>query len=74
MFGRNEKQIGRWRSFRKETNNNNYVGKKKETHNIVGLGGVGFWIDLKLFHAIRNYSLRGLKKSGRFGHIASGVL
>ena len=56
-----------------EIRNNNYVGKKKETHNIVGLGAIGLWIDLKFFHIVRDNSLCGLEKSCGFGHIAAGI-
>ncbi len=53
--------------------NNNIVGKKKETHNIVGLEGVGFWIDLKPLYTVGDDSLRGLEKSSGLGHITLGV-
>ena len=58
---------------REETKDNNYVGKKKETHNIVGLGTISLGVDLKLFHTVGDYPLCGLKKSSRFGHIAFRV-
>jgi len=32
-----------------EIKNNNYVGKKKGTYNIVGLKTISFRVDLKLF-------------------------
>ena len=57
--------------MREEIKNNNFVGKKKETHNIVGLGAISLWINLKLFHTVRDNPLCGLEKPGRLGHIAS---
>ena len=72
VFGRNEKlKRGQEIEFEVKQENNNYVGKKKETHNIVGLEGVGLRIDLKLFYTVRDYPLCGLEKPGRLGHIAS---
>jgi hypothetical protein len=59
--------------MREETKNNNYVGKERETHNIVGLGTIRLWIDLKLLYDVRYNPLRGIKKPGRFGHISPGI-
>ena len=59
--------------MREETENNNYVGKKKETHNIVGSGAIRLWINSKLFYAVRYNPFRGFQKPGRLGHISSGV-
>ena len=57
-----------------EIKNNNYVGKKRETHNNVGLRAIRLWIDSKLLYAVRYNPLRGVKKPGRFVHVSSGVL
>jgi hypothetical protein len=59
--------------MREEIINNNYVGKKEETHNIVGLRAISLGIDLKPFHAIRDNPFCGIEKPGRFGHVPSGV-
>jgi hypothetical protein len=59
--------------MREELRNNNSVGKKKETHNIVGLEGVGFGLDLEFLHTVGDHPFCGLEKSGGFGHIAAGV-
>jgi hypothetical protein len=59
--------------MREETKNNNYVGKERETHNIVGLGTIRLWIDLKLLYAVRDNPLSGVKQPGRFGHISPGI-
>ena len=67
--GRDEERDG----MRQEIRTNNFVGKKKESHNIVGLGAIGLWVDLKLLYAVGYNSFRGVKKSCGFGHIAAGV-
>ena len=36
-----------------EIESNNFVGKKTETHKIVGLGTIRFWVNAKLFYAVR---------------------
>jgi hypothetical protein len=59
--------------IREENKSNNFVGKKKETHNFVGLVTIRFRINLKLFYAVGDNSLCGIKKPGRSGHIASRV-
>ena len=59
--------------IREESKSNNFVGKERETHNIVGLGTIRLWIDLKLLYTVRDYPLRGIKKPGRFGHISPGI-
>ena len=59
--------------IRRESKNNNFVGKEKETHKIVGSGGVDFRLDSKLLNAVRDDPLGGLKKSGSLGHITPGV-
>ena len=59
--------------IRRESKNNNLVGKEKETHKVVGSGGVDLWIDSKLLNAVRDDPLCGLKESGSLGHIPPGV-
>ena len=68
-----EKRWGDGDQSGRKSRNNNFVGKKEGSYNIVGLEGVGFWIDLKLLYTVRNNPLCGLEKPGRLGHIASGV-
>ena len=58
---------------REEIKNSNFVGKEKETHNIVGLRAIRLWINLKLLYVARYNPLRGFQKPGRFGHVSSGV-
>ena len=58
---------------REEIKNNNFVGKEKETHNIVGLGTIRLWINSKLFYAVRDNPVRSLQKPGRLGHVPSGI-
>lgn len=60
--------------IREENKSNDFVGKKKETHNFVGLGTIRFWIDLKLLYTVRDYPLRGVEKPGCFGHVSTGIL
>jgi len=60
--------------IREKNKNNDFVGKKIETHKIVGLGAIRFWVDSKLFDAVRDNPLRGSQKPGGLGHISSGVL
>jgi len=47
--------------MREETKDNNYVGKKWETHKIVGLRTISLGVDLKLLHTVGNDPLGGLK-------------
>jgi hypothetical protein len=63
----------RKKRLRGESKNNNYVGKKKETDTIVGLRAISFWVDLKLFHTVRDNPFCGIEKPGRFGHVSSRV-
>ena len=60
--------------MREEIKDDNFVGINKETHIFVGLGAIRFWIDSKLSYAVRYNPLRGFQKSGRLGHVSSGVL
>jgi hypothetical protein len=57
--------------MREEIETNNNVGKKKETHKVVGLGAVGLWVNLKFLNTVRDDPLRGLQKSGCLGHITA---
>ncbi len=59
--------------IRKEIKSDDFVGKKKESHKIVGLGPIGLWINSKLFYAVRHNPLCGSQESGRLGHISTGV-
>ena len=59
--------------IRGKDKNNNLVGKEKETHKVVGSGGVDPGINSKLLNAVRDDPLCGLKKSGSLGHIPPGV-
>jgi hypothetical protein len=58
---------------REELKNNNFVGKKKETHKIVGLRTIRLWINSKLFYTVRYNPFRGFQKPGRLSHVSSGV-
>jgi hypothetical protein len=56
-----------------ELKNDKFVGENRGTHNLVGLRAIDIRINSKLLYAVRNDPLCGFKKSGCFGHIASGV-
>ncbi len=60
--------------IREGTKKNDFVGNGEKNYRIVGLGTIGLRIDLKFLYTVRDNPLRGVEKSGCFGHVSSGIL